>query len=102
NARGEADVMQQAVAVIEAEQQRAHRLPVSAVAKAPDHAIGAAVVLDFLHGGALARPVRAVAALGDDAVECRTGLLEPVLGLGDRLAGRRQTNTRVVGEITSR
>src|SRR5262249_22828007 len=50
------DVMQQAVVVIESEQQRAHGLAVRAVAEAADYAIGAAIVLDLLHGSALARP----------------------------------------------
>src|SRR5262249_23299618 len=62
------DVMQQSVVVIEPEQQRAHGLAVRAVAEAADHAIGAAIVLDLLYGGALARPVCAVALFGDDAV----------------------------------
>src|SRR5258705_7772819 len=69
DARGEADMMQQAVIVIEPEQQRAdHRLSF-VVAKAADHAVGAAIVLDLPHGGAVARAVFELAALGDDAVE---------------------------------
>src|SRR5262249_58526298 len=56
--RGEADVMQQAVVVVEPEQQRADHLPALIVAEAADHAVGAAVLLDLDHAGPLARAVR--------------------------------------------
>src|SRR5438067_867018 len=50
DARREADVLQQMVVVIEAEQQRADEFRVRAIAKAADHAIGAAEPFDLAHG----------------------------------------------------
>jgi len=46
--------MQHALAVIKAKQQRTHHRLAFVVAKAADHAVGAAVILDLLHAGALA------------------------------------------------
>src|SRR5262249_7214814 len=69
--RGEADVMQKAVVVIEPEQQRADHQFALIVPEAADHAVRTAVVLDLLHSGAVARAVFQVRALGDDAIECR-------------------------------
>src|SRR4029077_16363923 len=65
---GEADVMQQPVLIVEAKQQRADKGAAFVVAKAADHAVGAAVVLDLLHAAAVARAVRKIAPFGDDAV----------------------------------
>src|SRR5207247_4627979 len=68
--RGDADVMQHALAVVEPEQQRADELVLAALvpAKAADHAVGGARVLDLQHR-ALARRVRERLGLGDHAVE---------------------------------
>ena len=52
---GEPDVMQQALLVVEAEQQRADDLGLRAVTKAAHDAIRAAEVFDLLHPVALAR-----------------------------------------------
>src|SRR5262249_22961677 len=68
--RGKADVMQKAVVVMEAEQQRAHHRFALIVSEAADHAVRAAILLDLLHSGAVARAVFQVRALGDDAIEC--------------------------------
>src|SRR5262249_58853247 len=54
---GEADMMQQPVVVVEAEQQRTDERTAFVVAKAADHAVDAAVVLDLLHAVAIARAV---------------------------------------------
>ena len=72
-------MMQQALVVIEPEQQRADHRLAFVVAKAADHAVGAAVVLDLLHAVAFAGAVGQIAPLGDDAVERRADALEPAL-----------------------
>ena len=78
DAARDADVVQRAVVVVEAEQQRADALAVFVDAVPGDHAVGRAFVL-HLHHRALAGPVRAVERLGDDAVEPRAfEVLEPV------------------------
>src|SRR6516164_907558 len=94
--------MEQSVVVIKSEQQRADRLAVGAVTKPAHHAIGAAVVFDLLHAGALTRAIRGVASLGDDAVERRACLFEPLRRLRDRLRGGREPNGGMNGEITLR
>ena len=66
--RGHADVVQRAVVVVQAEQQRADAVAVLVHAVAGDHAIGGAPVL-HLHQRALVGRVRVGQALGDDAVE---------------------------------
>ena len=53
-------MMQQPVLIVEAEQQRADKRAAFVVAKAADHAVGAAVVLDLLHAAAIARAVRKI------------------------------------------
>src|SRR5438477_6560643 len=80
--RGESNVMQQPILVIKTEQQRADDILTLVVAKTTDDAVSAAIILDLLHAAAVARAVFEVAALGDDAVEGRTGPLKPLLGLG--------------------
>src|SRR5205085_5628093 len=88
--RGDADVMERAVVIVEAEQERAdHRARAVLVpAKARDDAVGRARVLDLDHR-ALARLVRRVEPLGHDAVEPRAfEALEPVLGERAILRGR--------------
>jgi len=82
NAGGEPDVVQQAVRVVEAEEQRADDLGLRAVAEAANHAIRAAEVFDLLHAVALARAIVEVAPFGDDAIERRAGLGEPLFRLG--------------------
>src|SRR5262249_44543453 len=67
--RGETDMMQQALLVVEAEQQRADDILSFIVPEATDHAVGAAVVLDFLHAGAVARAIFDIAPFRDDTVE---------------------------------
>ena len=76
--RRHADVMEHAGVVVEAEQERADRLGAAFLAalvpaKAGDDAVGRARVLDLQHRP-LARLVRRVERLGDDAVEA--GALE--------------------------
>src|SRR3954471_6641962 len=67
--RREADVIELAAVVVEAEQQRADHGLAFVVAEATDHAVGAAVILDLLHAVAVARAVRHIASLGDDAIK---------------------------------
>ena len=83
-------MVEQALIVVEPEQQRADDWLALVVAEAADHAVGAAVVLDLLHAGAVAGLIRQVAPLGDDAVERRADLLEPFLGIGESRGRRRQ------------
>ena len=92
-------MIQQAVVVVEAEQQRADHLLALVVAEAADHAVGAAEILDLLHGAALARRVEEVAPLGDDAVEGGTDALEPAARLGEPRGRGRQAETLRVLEL---
>src|SRR4029077_8378516 len=55
--RGEADVVEQSLLVVEAEQQRSHQTLAGRVAKAADDAVGRAQALDLEHGP-LARATR--------------------------------------------
>ena len=67
----EADVVEQALRVVEAEEQRPDDLRVRAVAEPADDAVRGALQLHFLHRGALAgaRVVVEVETLRDDAVQ---------------------------------
>src|SRR3954453_5571074 len=65
--RAEPDVVEEAVFVVEAEQQRAEgRRRLGTVAEAADDALDGADVLDLLHAGAVAGAVIGVEPLGDD------------------------------------
>ena len=76
-------MVERAVVVEQPEQQRpdVRARPVLVPAEPGDHAIGRALVLDLEHRP-LARLVRRIEALGDDAVEA--GALEPVEPVGGR------------------
>ena len=52
------------------------------IAKSADHAVGGALLLDFLHAVALAALVGQIVALGDNAVE-PDAHVEPFAGEGD-------------------
>ena len=84
-------MVERALVVVQPEQQRAdvRARPVLVPAEAGDDAVRRALVLDLEHR-ALARLVRRVEALGDDAVE--PGALEPIepVGGGRPVAGRRR------------
>src|SRR5262249_6505701 len=81
-AGAEADVIELAMVVVEAKEQRADGFIFAGIAKTADHAIGGADALDLLHRGAFARGVRQVCALGDDAVEAGRGaFFHPALSL---------------------
>src|SRR5262249_43294261 len=69
------------------------------ITKAADDAVGAAVNLDLLHAGAVARAVLEVTAFGDDAVERRASAAEPSLRIAQSRCCRRQPNARLVLEI---
>src|SRR5207237_6996640 len=86
--RGEADVVEQAAGVVEAEEQRPDEPAAGAVAEAADDAVRGALALDLQHR-ALARLVWLVEALGDDAVERTAGAAQPLAGPGE-VARRRQ------------
>src|SRR5262249_57263704 len=63
--RGEAHVMPKAILTIEPEQERADHRFALVVAETANHAVRAAIVLDLLHSGALARAIVEIAAFGD-------------------------------------
>src|SRR5713226_1977992 len=64
------DVMKNSAVIVEAEQQRAHRIARFGEAIASDHAIRSALVFD-LHHHPLPRQIRKLGPLGDDAVQSR-------------------------------
>src|SRR5690348_6770266 len=66
--------------VVQAEQQGADDVLALVVAKAANHAVGAAITLDLLHAGAIAGAIGKVAPLGDDAVERAAEAVEPFPG----------------------
>src|SRR5262245_9528845 len=82
--------MVQKAVVVEPQQQRSDHGFSFVVAEAADHAVGAAVVLDLLHAGALARLVGQIAALGDDAVETRADAFQPAFRIAELRRRRRQ------------
>src|SRR5262249_20552390 len=53
--RGEAHVVQEAILAVEAEQERSDHGFALVIPETADHAVGAAIVFDLLHAGALAR-----------------------------------------------
>src|SRR5207244_11450822 len=85
---GAADVVQEALVVVEAYEERADHAAADGVAEAADHAIDAADELDLDHGVALAGAVGAVGPFGDDAVEIAAHRAEPALRLA-QAHGRR-------------
>src|SRR5262249_15020680 len=86
--RGEAHVVEEAVLAVGAEQEGADHGFALVVPEAPDHAVGAAIVLDLLHPAAFARAIVEIAALGDDAVEQRANVFEPALCFAQAGRGR--------------
>src|SRR5271156_3751398 len=74
--RGKPDVIELALAVIEAEQQRPDKARVPLIAEPADHAIRRAPFLDLEHS-ALARLINAVEALGNHPVQRTAARLEP-------------------------
>ena len=81
--RGEADVVKQALRVIETEQQRADFRSAAQISKAADCAIGGAQALDLDHC-ALAALIASVEPLGDDSVpSVAVEIIEPPCRLGE-------------------
>ena len=99
--RGDADVVQRALVVVEPEQQRADQRAGALLvpAEAGDHAVGGAHVLHLEHR-ALARLVGGVARLGDHAVEA--GALEAVEPVARRPRGRACRASGARGGAASR
>src|SRR6201995_1826617 len=95
---GEADMVQQSLVIVEAEQQRADHLPpvdlVARVAEPAYHAIGAAQFLDLLHAVAIAGLIGQVDALGDHAVTAPARLRQPFLRKGVAWRRSRQAKAR--------
>src|SRR5205823_2817175 len=91
-ARGESHVIERAVVVIEAQQQRADAAPILSVAKASDHAFGRANAFDFDHGATLAAAVGFIELLGHDAIEAHdSNLGHPLLSLAAVFSRLRKT-----------
>jgi len=83
-----------ALLVEQAEQQRADQASVGGVAEAADHAVGGAQAF-HLHHRPLARLIGLVELLGDDAVElAAAGASQPLLRIGAPARGRRQAQPR--------
>ena len=76
----------QGVAVVEREDQRAHRVGLLAWAPPRHDGVGGAGALDLEHPPALPRPVGSGALLGDRAL----GVLQPAFGLADGVDGGHQ------------
>src|ERR1700750_662281 len=93
--------MRNDILAIEAEQERADHRFAFVVAETADHAVRAAIVLHFLHSGALARAIVKIATLGDNAVEHGADVLEPSLGLAQFGCGRRQSKSGRLFEIST-
>jgi hypothetical protein len=93
--RRNTDVVQRALVVVEAEQERADELvrTVLVPPEAGDDAVRSAHVLDLEHG-ALLRLVRQVDGLGDDAVEPSALELHEPASRDFRIAGHRREQRR--------
>jgi hypothetical protein len=101
-AGGEAHVVEQPVAVVEPEEQRAHHARARREAEAADHAVGGAAALDLLHAGALPALIRQVEPLGHDAVEGAPGHVEPGAGLPRVRGGGREPDVVAAAEVPGR
>ena len=96
----DADVLERARVVVEAEQQRADDRAALVEAVARHHDIGRPLVLDLEHQPGV-RPVRQIERLGDDPVEPRAlVLLEPLLRQLD-VGGRRAPDGPAVAASAS-
>src|SRR5690349_5482828 len=96
NGRGEADMVELALLVVETKQQRADLPARLLVAEAADDAICRPDVLDLQHG-AFARAIGALEPLGDDAVEIAAGGEEPLPRLAGIGRDRRQAEDAAAG-----
>src|SRR5437588_12927708 len=74
-------MIQQAVTIIESQQQRSDDFPFLRVTKSAHDAIRSALALDLLHGIALTALVPNVQSLGNHAVKIGAGTLIPLAGL---------------------
>src|SRR6266496_26350 len=85
-------MMEQALFVVQAQQQRAHSPALRRVAESSDNTIGGTDSFDLAHG-ALTGDVGFVQTLGHDAVEAAASqLAHPTLGLAPLGRGRRQAH----------
>ena len=76
------DVIEQALLVLEAEQQRAHFPALFGITKAAQYAVSGANALDLDHGGAVAGMVRLIDKLGYHSILAgRTQFAHPSFGL---------------------
>src|SRR5262249_38527143 len=99
DARREADVMEQTSVVVEAEQQRADNVAMRRITEAADHAVSRALGFDLHHAATLAREIRRLEFLGDDAVEIAADAAKPAPRLPELRGARRQDDLVVFLEV---
>src|SRR5437588_6964487 len=85
-------MIQQAVTIIESQQQRSDHLAFLGVTKSAHDAIRSALALDLLHGIALTALVPNVQSLGNHAIKIGAGTLIPLAGLLEICCGGRESN----------
>src|SRR5262249_16171877 len=81
--RGEGGVVEKALAVVEAEEERADHRSIRGIAEASHHAVGGALALDLLHAGAITRAIVEIDALGHHPIEGAARHGEPFPRDGD-------------------
>ena len=96
----EADVVEEALVIVEAEQERAEEgFGIGCVAEAAYHTVGGAEPFYFDHAVAIGGLIGHVKALGDDAVECAADAGEPLVGDLDFGGGGGEDDLVIVLEI---
>ena len=97
--RGETEVIEAALVIVQPEQQRAHDRFSFVVAETADDAVRAAIIFDLLHPATVPGAVGQVAPLGDDTVERGTHAVEPSLGFDELACCRREANASGTAKI---
>ena len=97
-------MVQQALRIVETQQQGAHFGPAAQISEASNHAIGGPQALDLDHR-ALAAPIAVVEPLGDDAVSpVASEIVEPFCRLREIAGARRNDqlscNARLLAEAS--
>ena len=85
-------MIQQTLAVIESQQQRADNLAFLGVTKSAHNTISGPLAFDLLHRRALTAVVWNVQSLADHTIEIGAGALIPTPGFSKISGGRRESN----------
>jgi hypothetical protein len=91
-------VVEDAIVVVQAEQERADDVSLRGIPKAADDAVRGANPFDLLHSGSLGALIRKVESLGDDSVRSRV-IGKPCARLGRPTRRRAHANVTIVSQV---